>query len=87
MGIPWQRHGGRTEAASAANRINPIAKELKEELRGVIAFVNDHVIPPVRMESIHAAHVLSGVLAGGLRQLADQLDGQLLHGAQSRRQG
>ena len=51
-------------------RFNQALPRVEEELKKVIAYLNDQVVPQLRQDSAHALHVA----ADQLRKLAQQLD-------------
>jgi bisphosphoglycerate-dependent phosphoglycerate mutase len=51
-------------------RLNQAMPRVEEELKKVIAYLNDQVVPQLRQDSAHALHVA----ADQLRKLAQQLD-------------
>lgn len=52
-------------------RFGQAIPRVEEELKKVIAFLNDQVVPQLRQDSAQALHAA----ADQLRKLADQLDG------------
>src|SRR3984885_13595256 len=52
-------------------RFNQALPRVEEEVKKVIAYLNDQVVPQLRQDSSHALHAA----ADQLRKLAEQLDG------------
>lgn len=59
-------------------RFNQARPRVEEELKKVIAYLNDQVVPQLRQDSAQALHSA----ADRLRKLAEQLDGRPGNGAQ-----
>jgi hypothetical protein len=69
-----------TRRGSEASRcIEETVERMETELRGAIAFVNGHVVPQVRRESIVAMRTI----AGTLRDMADRMEKAAAKGPQS----
>jgi hypothetical protein len=53
-----------------SERIDEMVGRMEEELRGAVEYVNGHVVPGVRRESIVAMRTI----AGTLRDMADRME-------------
>jgi hypothetical protein len=64
--------GGRFEdlGKKVDERFNQVRPRVEEELKKVIAYLNDQVVPQLRQDSAQALHAA----AERLRKLAEQLD-------------
>ncbi len=58
-------------------RFNRAAPKVEDELKKLIAYLNDQVVPQLRQDSAQALRVA----ADGLRKLAEQVDDSLSAGA------